>query len=141
MNHWEYFFFLFHQGASFIVSNFLFVALFFLLFIALLYKNFKADDEPYKKVYAISLIPFLFPIFMLVWGTFFEHTQIYMPDLPHWQIDVLTGVLILQIGINLVCLVWFNRVRMSVVALALLQMCFTLPFFLAATMSVSGVWM
>ena len=76
MNQWEYFSFLFRQG--FIAGSMWYLTLFFcLLFILVVYKTFKVDKAPYKKIYLLSLIPFLFPILMLIWGTLFEHTQSY----------------------------------------------------------------
>ena len=140
MNRWEYFWYLFHQG--FIAGSLWYLTFFFcLLFILVLYKTFKVDKAPYKKIYLLSLIPFLFPLLMLIWGTFFEHTQSYTADLPAWQLNVLTGILFLQFGINLACLIYFKGIRLSVAALALLQMYFTLPFYLVAYMSISGSWM
>ncbi len=140
MNRWEYFSFLFRQG--FIAGDMWYLTLLFcFLFILALYKTFKVDKAPYKKLYLISLIPFLFPILMLIWGTRFEHTQTYTANIPAWQLNVLSEILYLQFGINLVCLVYFKGIRLSITALALLQMYFTLPFYLVATMSVGGVWL
>ena len=141
MNRWDYFLFLFHQGRSFIVSNLLLICLFLLLFVVLLYNAFKVDKAPYKKLYLISLIPFLFPLLMLVWGTLFEHTQVQVTNVPAWQSSVLSGIFLLQLAINLVCLVWFKGIRLSIAVLALLQACFTFPFLLVASMSVSGIWL
>lgn len=140
MNRWDYFSFLFHQG--FMFGSMGFLTFFFLfLFILALYKNFKVDKEPYKKLYLISFIPFLFPPLMLIWGTFFEHTQVYTANIPAWQLNVLSGILYLQAGINLACFIYFKRIRLSIAALAVLQMYFTFPFYLVAAMSIGGVWL
>lgn len=140
MNRWEYFLFLFRQ--AFTVGSFWYLAaLFCLVFILMLYKTFKVNKTPYKKIYLLSLIPFLFPLFLLIWGTFFEHTQIstttYAPD---WQLQVLSWILYLQLGIHIACLIYFKGVRLFIAALAVLQMYFTLPFYLVAIMSVGGTW-
>jgi hypothetical protein len=140
MNRWDYFLFLFQQGfvaGSMWPLTFLFLFLFILVF----YKTFKVDKVPCQKIYLISLTPFLFPLLMLIWGTLFEHTQSYVIDLPAWQLKILSGILYLQLGIHLACLVYFKGVRLFVAALALLQMYFTLPFYLVSYMSVSGTWM
>lgn len=140
MNRWEYFSFLFRQG--FAAGNIWYLTLLFcFLFILALYKTFKMDKAPYKKLYLISLIPFLFPFFLLTWGSLFEHTQTYTANTPAWQLNGLSGILFLQFGINLACLVYFKGIRLSIAALALLQMYLTLPFYLVAYMSVGGVWM
>ncbi len=140
MNQWEYFSFLFRQG--FIAGNFWYLTLVFcFLFILVIYRTFKVNKAPYKKQYLLSLIPFLFPLLMLAWGTFFEHTQSYTADIPAWQLNMLAGTLYLQLGIHVVCLVYFKGVRLAVAALALLQMYLTLPFYLVAYMSVGGVWL
>ena len=140
MNQRDYFLFLFRQG--FIAGDMLYLTFFFcFLFILALYKTFKVDNAPYKKLYLISLIPFLFPVLMLIWGTLFEHTQTYTANVPAWQLNVLSGILFLQLGINLVCLVYFKGIRLSIVALALLQMYFTFPFYLVAAMSIGGIWL
>ena len=140
MNRWDYFIYLFHQG--FVAGSFWYLTFFFcLLFTLVAYKTFKVDKTPFKKSYLISLIPFLFPLFLLTWGTLFEHTQTYISKLPAWQLNVLTGILILQLGIHVVCLIYFKGIRLTVAALSLLQMYFTLPFYLVAVMSVGGSWM
>lgn len=140
MNQWEYFLYLFRQG--FIAGSFWRLTLFFfILFVLVLYKTFKVDRAPYKKIYLISLIPFLFPLLMLIWGTLFEHTQSYSADVPAWHLSVLPAILYLQLGIHIACLVYFKGIRLSIAALILLQMYFTLPFYLVATMSVGGVWL
>jgi hypothetical protein len=139
MDRWAYFLYLFRQG--FVVAGLWYLTLFFcFLLILVLYKTFKVDKTPFKKLYLISLIPFLFPVLLLIWGTFFEHTQTYISKLPAWQLNVLTGILYLQLGIHLACLVYFKGIRLSIAALALLQMYFTLPFYLVAVMSVGGSW-
>ena len=139
MNRWDYFIYLFHQG--FVAGSFWYLTFFFcLLFILVFYKTFKVDKKPYKKQYLISLIPFFFPLLLLIWGTFFEHTQTYISKLPAWQINVLTGILILQLGLHVVCLIYFKGIRLSIATLSLLQMYFTLPFYLVAVMSVGGSW-
>lgn len=140
MDRWDYFLFLFRQG--FVAGNLgCFTFIFCSLFILALYKTFMVDKAPYKKVYLISLIPFLLPIVMLIWGTFFEHTQTYTANVPAWQLNVLSGILFLQFGINLVCLVHFKGIRLSVAALVLLQTYFIFPFYLVAAMSVGGIWL
>jgi hypothetical protein len=141
MNHWDYFLFLFHQGLGFIISNSLLIIPSILGLIYLLYRNFKINGVPFKRVYLISLIPFLFPMLMLLWGTFFEHTQTYSANIPNWQSNVLSGMLFLQVAINLACLFYFKGIRLLVVMLALIQLSFTLPFFLVASMSVGGIWL
>ena len=140
MNQWEYFFFLFRQGVI-VGSRWYLTFLFCLLFILVFYKTFKVDKVPYKKLYLISLIPFLFPILILIWGTFFEHTQSYTTYAPDWQLNGLSGILYLQLGVHIACLVYFKGIRLSIVALAVLQMYFTLPFYLVAYMSIGGVWL
>lgn len=138
MSRLEYFFYLFRQG--FTVGSFWYLAfLFCLLFILVIYKTFKVDKMPYKKIYLLSLIPFLFPALMLIWGTFFEHTQSYTENIPAWQFNALTGILFLQFVINLACIIYFKGVRLSLAALTVFQMYFTLPFYLVAIGSVSGV--
>ena len=140
MNRWEYFFFLFRQG--FIGGAMWYLTFFFcFLFILVLYKTFKVDKAPYRKLYLVSLIPFLFPFFMLIWGTLFEHTQNYSTYAPDWQLNVLSGILYLQLALHIFFLVYFKGVRLSVAALAVLQMYLTLPFYLVAYMSVGGTWM
>jgi hypothetical protein len=140
MNRWEYFSFLFQQG--FIAGSMWPLTLAFcILFILVLYKTFKVDKAPYEKKYLLTLIPFLFPLLMLIWGTLFEHTQDYTTYAPKWQLSILSGILYLQLGIHIACLVYFKGIRLSVAALALLQMYFTLPFYLVAYMSIGGVWM
>lgn len=141
MNHWDYLLFLFNQGMSFVISNLLLIVPSMLGLIYLLYRNFKVDAVPFKKVYLISLIPFLFPMLMLLWGTFFEHTQAYSENIPSWQSSVLSGMLYLQVGISFACLIWFKGIRLLVVMLVLIQLMFTLPFFLVASMSVGGIWL
>jgi hypothetical protein len=106
----------------------------------MVYKTFKVDKAPYKKNYLLSLIPFLFPLFMLVWGTLFEHTQTFTTYAPDWQLNALSGILYLQLGIHIVCLFYFKGIRLSIAALAVLQMYFTLPFYLVAYMSIGGAW-
>ena len=140
MNRGDYFSFLFRQAVIAGGMGPLTFAFCF-LFILMFYKTFKVDKVPYKKIYLISLIPFLFPILMLIWGTLFEHTQSYMANIPVWQLKVLSGILYLQLGIHLVCLIYFKGIRLVIGALALLQMYFTLPFYLVAYMSVGGVWL
>ena len=140
MNRWEYFLFLFRQG--FVAGNMWYLTLFFcLLFALVFYRTFKVDKAPYKKIYLISLIPFLFPTLMLTWGTLFEHTQTYTADIPAWQLSILSGILFLQLGLNIACLVYFKGIRLAIAALALLQMYLTLPFYLIAYMSIGGVWL
>ena len=140
MDRWNYFLFLFQQG--FVAgSMWPLTFLFLFLFILVCYKTFKVDKAPCRKIYLITVIPFLFPLLMLIWGTLFEHTQSYVIDLPAWQLKILSGILYLQLGIHLACLVYFKEIRLFVAALALLQMYFTLPFYLVSYMSVSGTWM
>lgn len=105
----------------------------------MLYKTFKVDKVPYQKNYLFSLIPLLFPLLMLIWGTIFENTQSYKEDIPSWQLNILTGILFLQFFISLACIIYFKGVRLSLAALTVFQMYFTLPFYLAAIGSVSGV--
>jgi hypothetical protein len=140
MNRWEYFFFLVRQGP--ITGKMWYLTFFFcFLFALLLYKTFKINKAPYKKIYLLSLIPFLFPLFMLIWGTFFEHTNSITADIPAWQLNGPSWILYLQLGIHVACLVYFKGVRLLIAALAVLQMYFTLPFFLVAYMSVGGTWL
>jgi hypothetical protein len=140
MNRWDYFLFLFRQG--FVFGSMGYLTFFFLLLFTLaLYKNFKVDKAPYKQLYLIALIPFLFPLIMLIWGTFFEHTQIHAVSVPDWQLNVLSWILFLQFGIHLGCLVYFKGIRLSIAALALLQMYLVLPFYFVASMSVGGIWL
>ncbi|MBC7877483.1 MAG: hypothetical protein H7Y59_09965 [Anaerolineales bacterium] len=106
----------------------------------MLYKTFKVDKVPYQKIYLLSLIPFLFPLLMLVWGTLFEHTNSITADVPAWQLKTISIILYVQLAISLGCIVYFKGIRLLVATLAVLQMYFTLPFFLVAYMSISGSW-
>jgi hypothetical protein len=141
MNHWEYFLFLFYQGLGFITSTLPLMIPFFIAFILLLYRTFKMNAESFKRIYLISLIPFLFPFLMVAWGTFFEHTQAYTAKVPDWQLGMLSWLLCFQIGFNIVCLIYFKGIRLPLAILSLIQMGFTLPFLLIASMSVGGVWL
>jgi hypothetical protein len=40
-----------------------------------------------------------------------------------------------------VCLIYFKGIRLPLAILSLIQMGFTLPFLLIASMSVGGVWL
>lgn len=140
MNHWDYFLFLFNK--SFVTGKTWYLTFFFcFLFALMLYKTFKVDKVPYQKIYLLSLIPFLFPLLMLVWGTLFEHTNSITADVPAWQLKTISIILYVQLAISLACIVYFKGIRLLVAALAVLQMYFTLPFFLVAYMSISGSWM
>lgn len=140
MNQWYYFLFLFRQVYGF---NSIMIPLLILFLLAVI-KNYWIDKTPYRPVHLLALVPCLFPIAMLIWGTLYEHTtsqgMVSIKE-PEWLYGVMRGLVVIQLLVNIGCLVYFKGLRLSIVTLALLQGFLTLFSLLVAGMSIEGTWL
>lgn len=141
MNQWSYFLFLLRQvyGADGILIPL------FVLFLLAVVKNYWIDKIPYRAVHLLALVPFLFPIWMLIWGTLYEHTTsgtVYAHvNVPEWLSPAIWGIVVIQLLVNIGCLVYFKGVRLSIVILVLLQGLLTFISLLVSGMSIGGTWL
>jgi hypothetical protein len=136
MNHWDYFLFLLrqaHNGAWCITVPLL------VLVVLAICKNYFVDKTPYAKRHLIAFVPFVFPLLLLVYGTLFEHTSTKTVHVPEWQTMLLWVPVISQVVINGFCLAIFKGMRLSVLALTILQGWLTLIHLLVAAVSITGI--
>lgn len=140
MNHWSYFLNLLRQ--AFIYDDLWYITLpLFALVILAVSKNYFVDKTQYERRHLLAFIPFVFPPLLLVYGTLFEHTLTKTEHVPAWQTMILWGIVISQMVINGLCFACFKRMRLSVLALTILQGWLTLFPFFVAVMSISGIWL
>jgi hypothetical protein len=136
----QYFLFLLGQVFSCnCVTPFLFI-----LFALAVIKNYWIDKTPYRAVHLLALFPFLFPIWMLIWGTLFEHTTSGPPgwnEVPEWQFFPLRVIVAIQLLITIGCFIYFKGLRLSILTLALWQGFLTFLSLLVAGMSIGGTWL
>ena len=140
MNHWDYLLGLLRQ--AFIYDDLWCITLpLFLLAVLAISKNYFVDKTPYARRHLLAFIPFAFPPLLLVYGTLFEHTLTKTAHVPAWQTMIVWGIAISQVSINGLCFAIFKGMRLSVLALTLLQGWLSLFPFFVAVMSISGVWL
>ena len=135
MDQWDYFLFLFRQVYR---NNMITTPLVFMVLLAVV-KNYWIDKTPYRAVHWLALVPCLFPIWILVWGTLYRHTSWTHP--PEWLSPAMWGIVVIQLLVNLGCLVYFKGLRLSIVFLLLLQGSVTLLSLLLSSMSIGGTWL
>ena len=105
-----------------------------------LYKNYTVDRKPFCRRHLLALVPFIFPVFFLVWGTLFEHTQSPAHNIPAWQVRALSMAFEIQVAISGASLAYLKEVRLSVAALGLFQVYLSLYPWNIAEKSVTGDW-
>jgi hypothetical protein len=137
---WNYFLDLLRQ--AFIYDDLWYITLpLFMLVVLAISKNYVVDKTPYARRHLLALIPFAFPPLLLVYGTLFEHTLTKTAHVPAWQTMLAWGIVIYQVGINGLCLATFKGMRLTMLALTILQGWLSLFPFFVAMMSISGVWL
>jgi hypothetical protein len=137
---WNYFLDLLRQ--AFIYDDLWYITLpLFTLAALAISKNYVVDKTRYARRHLLALIPFVFPLLLLVCGTLFEHTLTRTAHVPAWQTMLAWGIVISQVGINGLCFVTFKGMRLSVLALTVLQGWLSLFPFFVAMMSISGAWL
>ena len=139
MNRWSYLLDLMRQ--AFIHDDLWYITLPLFALVALaIYKNYIVDKTRPARRHLFALVPFVFPLLLLVFGALFEHTLTVTEPVAAWQIVILWGTVIGQVLINGLCLAFFKEIRLSLLALAMLQGWLTLFPFAVAVMSTTGIW-
>jgi len=140
MNRWDYLLDLLRQ--AFIYDDLWYITLpLFMLVVLAIGKNYFVDKTPYARRHLLAFIPFVFPPLLLICGTLFEHTLTKTAHVPTWQTMIVWGIVISQAAINGLCFATFKGMRLSVLALTILQGWLSLFPFFVAVMSISGVWL
>src|SRR5262245_51361257 len=108
MNQWDYFLFLLNLLYQ---LDWMMIPL-FVLFILAVIKDYLIGKTPFQAVHLLALVPFLFPILMLIWGTVFQHT-IPTPGsdytaAPAWLSLALWTLVVIQLLMVLGGLVYFK---------------------------------
>jgi hypothetical protein len=92
-----------------------------------------------------SLGSLSFPLWIVMWGTLFEHTTGRTPyayvEMPEWQFQAMWVIVVIQLLMNIGCLVYFEGVRLSVLTLGLVQGFLTFIALFVASMSIRGEWL
>jgi hypothetical protein len=141
MSNWDWGYFRFLVDLARRENAWILTAILFGACLFALGKNYLLDKSPFHNRHLLTLFPFLFPVLLLIWGSLFEHTKTTDTSVPEWQLLVPNALLVLQLLINLTCFYAFTGVRLSVLALALMQAYLTLFTWLIATMSIRNEWL
>jgi len=109
------------------------------MFISIINSRHKVDS--FRVKYSIVVVPFLFPILLLLIGAIFKHNDSATQDILLWPQYMIGFLLLVQVGISVYSIMMMKMFRWLATSLALCQLLLSYCAAFIAYMSVTGDWL